>query len=368
MDTVVGGTAAAASSGASAAEDFERRAEILIRTLRRSEEETRSTGDQAGNPQDGEPSVAFASALLELVQVASQLTQVDTMAGKAASAISTSSSDSEEVQKWRDLSMCALQWSRSALEKRQQGATEELQRASDVALRPSLPSASELSLSVAVAPALMAAAIATPARDGADAAVPPPPGFAPPPPGVAPLQALSDEPALASVTLDESAEDSAGEAGADVPAPDVRQLALEEFEKGGTLRTHLERMNGEDPRCILVVRRINRLGFQSPTLLEEYFERFGGTRRVLVAHSRVKPSTKRPAYRIRPAGLGFVVMASPESAEQVVNIQMHEINGVMIEVSYYKDRAGALGLEDGDIDGLAAEEFVGQGEVPNESA
>merc|ERR1719335_142857 len=92
-----------------------------------------------------------------------------------------------------------------------------------------------------------------------------------------------------------------------------------EQERGwnGTLRTHLSTLQNEDPMCVLIVRRINRLGFESDEALKEYFVKLGGVRHVLVAHSRVKP-----------AGIGFVVMASQEETIKVLSIQEHVIHNV----------------------------------------
>lgn len=84
-----------------------------------------------------------------------------------------------------------------------------------------------------------------------------------------------------------------------------------------TLRLHLRELDAAHPKCVLSVRKINRLGFDSRALLERHFAWYGVPSQVLVAHLRVKSSGRRPA-RTRPAGLGFVVMASESDAERVL--------------------------------------------------
>lgn len=109
------------------------------------------------------------------------------------------------------------------------------------------------------------------------------------------------------------------------------------FEEGETLRTHLETLGNEDPNRILIVRRINRLGFDSPMHLENAFAEVGTVTRVFVAHSRVKPTQKRPVPRVRPAGLGFVLMENAEDALRIAsNGPEMMINNVNVEVNLYQ--------------------------------
>jgi len=87
---------------------------------------------------------------------------------------------------------------------------------------------------------------------------------------------------------------------------------------GDTLQQHLQLLESEDPLCVLSVRKINRLGFDSKAILERHFAWHGVATKVLVAHLKVKQAGHRPA-RSRPAGLGFVVMASREGARNVLH-------------------------------------------------
>merc|ERR1719161_1315682 len=84
----------------------------------------------------------------------------------------------------------------------------------------------------------------------------------------------------------------------------------------GSLRQDLELLRQRQPECVIIVRKIKKLGFESPQILDEYFSQFGEVSELLVAHSHVKPTAKRPNGRVRSAALGFVVMESGEAAEK----------------------------------------------------
>lgn len=87
-----------------------------------------------------------------------------------------------------------------------------------------------------------------------------------------------------------------------------------------TLRTYLQKLRSEDPRCIFIVRRINKLGFRSKVLLEKHYSQFGEVAQVCVAHSKVKPlpNTQGANPRTRPGNLGLVVMRNPDAVRRVL--------------------------------------------------
>jgi len=116
----------------------------------------------------------------------------------------------------------------------------------------------------------------------------------------------------------EASPDSSDETSSPVGS-ETRQSSegLMEDAPGDTLQQHLKMLESEDPLCVLSVRKINRLGFDSKAILERHFAWHGVAIKVLVAHLRVKQAGHRPA-RSRPAGLGFVVMASREDALNVL--------------------------------------------------
>eukprot|EP00913_Durusdinium_trenchii_P035421 g33147.t1 len=104
-------------------------------------------------------------------------------------------------------------------------------------------------------------------------------------------------------------EAGAGHAGADAA-----------HHSGDTLRMHLRSLLQVDSSRVLIVRKINRLGFSSPQILKEHFSWYGTVENVLVAHSRVKSGGGQNGIvsRLRPSGLGFVVMGKGEEASKIL--------------------------------------------------
>jgi len=111
----------------------------------------------------------------------------------------------------------------------------------------------------------------------------------------------------------------------------------------GSLKQDLEMLRNYDHDCVLIVRKIKKLGFESPAALREHFARYGEVADVMVAHSHVKPTPKRPGGRVRPAALGFVVMGSGDAARAAVEAGDEQmVCDVTIEVSEFSafDQSG----------------------------
>lgn len=107
---------------------------------------------------------------------------------------------------------------------------------------------------------------------------------------------------------------------------------------GITLRENLLQVSSFDPECVILVRKINRLGLNSPQLLEIYFSQFGPVERVLISHSIDKPNEKRRHPRWRPAGLGFIAMRNAQDAAAAIgHASEHIVLGVHIVVAPYED-------------------------------
>lgn len=112
---------------------------------------------------------------------------------------------------------------------------------------------------------------------------------------------------------------------------------------GETLRAHLRSLIKVECSRVLIVRKINRLGFGSPDLLKDYYSWYGGVERVLVAHSRVQVASSNNrghnSSRVRPSGLGFIVMKKTEDAQAILaEGPTQEVYGAEIRVQQFERR------------------------------
>lgn len=124
-------------------------------------------------------------------------------------------------------------------------------------------------------------------------------------------------------------------------------------EQEETLRTHLHILHQVEAERVLLVRKINRLGFGSAPALEEHCSKYGKVERVLVAHSRVKSLNKRLNARLRPSGLGFVIMSKKDEADSILALgPEQEIAGAVIRVQRFQRRA-----HDKDVNHFEGEDF-----------
>jgi len=120
---------------------------------------------------------------------------------------------------------------------------------------------------------------------------------------------------------------------------DKEQLRLRaKLKPQQTLRGYLEELRSENPRCIFIVRRINKLGFRSKSLLEGHYAQYGKVLQVCVAHSKVKPlPNSGQTARTRPGNFGLVVMQDPAAVQKVLDKgENHFIDGVEISVQKYQ--------------------------------
>lgn len=107
--------------------------------------------------------------------------------------------------------------------------------------------------------------------------------------------------------------------------------------KAHTLSSSLQILSQEDPACLCIVRRINKLGFKAPQKLKLFFSQFGPVVRVLLAHSTVRQQgeSTTPARR-RPASLGFLQMRKASSiAEVLARGPILQVEGVDVMVQQF---------------------------------
>jgi len=201
-----------------------------------------------------------ASLLLELTEVASQLARVEMMLAQ----VTESTPEEESAKRYHEISLQALKCSQKMLSEKQTQCLKDL-----VALIGSPSKATENQTE------------------------------------------LISESAPASTTWKGWAKADIEAVPEFVPPGNISSKLI----GSGSLRQDLELLRQRQPEHVLIVRKIKKLGFESPQLLDEHFSQFGEVEELLVAHSHVKATAKRPNGRVRPAALGFVVMASGEAAQ-----------------------------------------------------
>jgi len=244
--------------------------------------------------------------LLELVTLVSQIAQLDSMFDK----VNKSAPDAgSEAVKWHQVSVQALETSRKYMIEQQTSLIKRLANATGTPI-----------------PALCGnIALQTPKEDAPVAHVrsASPPGLAPPP-------GLASPPGL------------------DIPVDKAEDTSSPKSEKpsnsgdGNSLRTDLEKIKLYPNGCALLVRKIKPLGFDSAEHLRAHFEQFGQVAEVLVSHCITKPSPKRANGRVRPAALGFVIMASSEDVDKVfAHGEQQCIQDVIVEVTKFRDGSEA---------------------------
>jgi hypothetical protein len=105
------------------------------------------------------------------------------------------------------------------------------------------------------------------------------------------------------------------------------------------IATQLSELQSEDPDKVIIVRKINRLGFESADILTEHFSQFGHVNKVLLSNAHNKMSDASHQVRLRPSGIGFLVFDTPEAAARVLaEGQTQIINGVEVVVRAFERR------------------------------
>jgi len=116
-----------------------------------------------------------------------------------------------------------------------------------------------------------------------------------------------------------------------------------------TLRVNLQELGREHPERVICLRKINRLGFESRELLERHYSSYGMPSRILVAHLFTRASRRRSA-RMRPAGVGFMVMETKADAERILELgESQQVDGVHILVQRFEPPSGDGALADFEV-------------------
>ena len=96
----------------------------------------------------------------------------------------------------------------------------------------------------------------------------------------------------------------------------------------------LHALDNESDDCIVVVRRITRLGFKSNRILKLRFEEIGWeVRNVVLLPSRSRPMDGSPsggAPHARPSSMGFVVFSEPQNAKECLALGSVDVEGIQV--------------------------------------
>jgi len=120
---------------------------------------------------------------------------------------------------------------------------------------------------------------------------------------------------------------------------------------------HLHWLESQDPRKVCRLKKIHKLGFDAASTLKAYFKRYGPVEQVLLSNMPVDKQGKCvtkpprvPGVRVRPAGMGWVVMANVEDAEKLLSCDSHVVQGLPISVLRYtpkgREHAPALSIQE----------------------
>jgi hypothetical protein len=102
-----------------------------------------------------------------------------------------------------------------------------------------------------------------------------------------------------------------------------------------SLRDNLQRLATFESSRVLMVKKINKLGFNSNRVLQQFFSKFGKVEEVLMTHSIDKRSgADKPRYR--PAGIGFMVVESSDVAAAILQRPEYSILGVDVIVDKFE--------------------------------
>jgi hypothetical protein len=115
-------------------------------------------------------------------------------------------------------------------------------------------------------------------------------------------------------------------------APSTRRRAPQ------TLSTSLRKLEDVDPACVVIVRRINKLGFKATRALKHHFSAYGQVVQVLLAHSTAKQfSDQQFVTKRRPTNLGYIQMASAEMVMKILaDGEERDVEGVQIAVQRFQ--------------------------------
>merc|ERR1740138_565311 len=133
------------------------------------------------------------------------------------------------------------------------------------------------------------------------------------------------------------------------PAPGEDQKSMQQKQKKDNrvkrhnvllIATHLNELQQEDPGKILIVRKINRLGFDSAEKLKAHFEQYGHVEKVRLSNAHAKqPGNFRS--RVRPSGIAFLLFKDSQDATRALEAgESQFVAGMEVFVRRFERRQG----------------------------
>lgn len=106
-----------------------------------------------------------------------------------------------------------------------------------------------------------------------------------------------------------------------------------------SLRSYLNYLKQIDSGRILLVRKINHLGFDSAAVLTSHYTAYGSVEHVFVPRSRsvARSQSNRPFVRKRPSGIGFVVMGECQAVDAILQDgEAQSVGGVTVYLQRFR--------------------------------
>lgn len=135
------------------------------------------------------------------------------------------------------------------------------------------------------------------------------------------------------------------------------------------IATHLKRLDEFDPRCVVSVRKINRLGFAAEGWLRAHFEQYGPVEEILLSGAQElleyycadedgAARCRSTKARLRPSGFGFVLMANVDAAEAAIGCGgIQVVGGIEVTVQRFERRNEGPGAPAAESSGEEAAAF-----------
>lgn len=145
-----------------------------------------------------------------------------------------------------------------------------------------------------------------------------------------------------SLTSDDEASEFAGPGGTETSMVSKKRARRRHQRKGVALiiASQLAKLEEKDPLRVLTVRNISCLGFDSAKVLRVHFEQYGPVEEVLLANAHERSADIPRQTRLRPSGMGFVVMQNAADADRVLqDKEQHVLDGHTVHVRKFERRA-----------------------------